>query len=110
VGVGPGAHSHIDGERWWNVKHPAAYAGRLMAGESPRHDGETIDAATARMERIMLETRLRAGLALDSLVPEGRAAVAGVVSRGLATREGDRLVLTRSGRLLADAVVRALVE
>lgn len=110
LGIGPGAHSHVDGERWWNVKHPAAYATRLMAGESPRHDGETIDATTARMERIMLETRLRAGLGLDSLAPQGRAAVPGVVSRGLVTREGDRLVLTRSGRLLADAVVRELVE
>ena len=109
-GVGPGAHSHVNGERWWNVKHPAAYAGRLMAGESPRHDGETIDAATARVERIMLETRLRMGLDLDSLVPAGRAAVAGVVARGLATEDDGRLVLTRSGRLLADAVIRELVE
>ena len=98
------------GERWWNVKHPAAYAGRLLAGESPRHDGETIDAATARVERVMLETRLRTGLGLDSLVAEGRAAVPGVVSRGLATLEGERLVLTRPGRLLADAIVRELVE
>jgi oxygen-independent coproporphyrinogen-3 oxidase len=81
-----------------------------MAGESPRHDGETIDAATARLERIMLETRLRTGLGLGSLVPEARAAVAGIVSRGLATQENDRLVLTRSGRLLADAVVRELAE
>jgi putative oxygen-independent coproporphyrinogen III oxidase len=110
LGIGPGAHSHIDGERWWNVKHPAAYAQRLAAGESPRHDGETIGPATARMERIMLEMRLRTGLGIDSLAPEGRAAVSDVVSRGLVTREGNRLVLTRSGRLLADAVVRELVE
>ncbi|VXC15063.1 radical SAM family heme chaperone HemW [Aeromicrobium sp. 9AM] len=110
LGIGPGAHSHVEGERWWNVKHPVAYAQRLAAGESPRHDGETIDAATARVERIMLETRLRTGLGLDSLGTSARAAVPGVVARGLATREGDRLVLTRSGRLLADAVVRELVE
>ena len=110
LGIGPGAHSHVSGERWWNVKHPAAYAGRLMAGESPRHDGEAIDAATARLERVMLQTRLRTGLDLESLVPEARAAIAGIVSRGLATQEDDRLVLTRSGRLLADAVVRELAE
>ncbi len=110
LGIGPGAHSHVSGERWWNVKHPAAYAGRLLAGESPRQDGETIDADTARVERVMLETRLRTGLGLDSLAPKARAAATGVVSRGLATREGDRLVLTPSGRLLADAVVRELVE
>jgi oxygen-independent coproporphyrinogen-3 oxidase len=110
LGIGPGAHSHVNGERWWNVKHPAAYAARLMAGESPRHDGETIDAVTARLERVMLETRLRTGLRLDVLVPERRAAVAEIVSRGLANQQDDRLVLTRSGRLLADAVVRELAE
>lgn len=108
LGIGPGAHSHIGGERWWNVKHPAAYADRLMAGESPRHDGETIDAATARTERVMLETRLRTGLGVGLLAPAARTAVADIVQRGLATVDGGRLVLTRSGRLLADAVVRDL--
>ncbi|MCW2799244.1 MAG: coproporphyrinogen oxidase [Aeromicrobium sp.] len=109
-GVGPGAHSHIDGERWWNVKHPAAYAQRLTAGESPRHDGETIDTATAHVERIMLETRLRSGLALDALSVGARSSVSDLASRGLVDLAGDRLVLTRSGRLLADAVVRELVD
>lgn len=28
-GYGPGAHSHLDGERWWNLKHPTAYAAKL---------------------------------------------------------------------------------
>src|SRR5215207_9607794 len=110
LGIGPGAHSHIGGERWWNVKHPAAYAGRLAAGESPRHDGETIDAATAQFERIMLETRLRSGLRLDALSTTSRAAVADLVARGLADVSGDHMVLTQSGRLLADAVVRELVD
>jgi putative oxygen-independent coproporphyrinogen III oxidase len=106
-GIGPGAHSHVDGERWWNVKHPAAYAQRLAAGESPRHDGETIDPATAQVERIMLETRLRSGLGLDALSVDGLAAVPDLVSRGLVDVD-DRLVLTRDGRLLADAVIRDL--
>jgi putative oxygen-independent coproporphyrinogen III oxidase len=107
-GVGPGAHSHIAGERWWNVKHPAAYAQRLAAGESPRHDGESIDAAAAQVERVMLEIRLRDGLPLDALSVTGRDAVGGIVDRGLATDQAGRLVLTRPGRLLADAVVREL--
>ncbi len=100
-GVGPGAHSHVDDERWWNVKHPAAYAQRLTAGESPRHDGETIDTVTARVERIMLETRLRSGLDLDALSPGARTGVAGLARRGLVDLINDHLVLTRSGRLLA---------
>lgn len=110
LGIGPGAHSHIDGERWWNVKHPAAYAQRLAAGESPRHDGETIDTETARVERIMLETRLRGGLGLDVLSPAARSTVPGLVTRGLADLAHERLVLTLPGRLLADAVVRELVD
>lgn len=110
LGIGPGAHSHVAGERWWNVKHPAAYAQRLAAGESPRHDGETIHAETARVERIMLETRLRAGLGLDALSSAARALVTDLESRGLADVSDDRLVLTRRGRLLADAVVRELVD
>ena len=110
LGIGPGAHSHVDGERWWNVKHPAAYAQRLAAGESPRHDGETIDTDTARVERIMLETRLRSGLGLDALTAEAKAAVPDLVSRGLADLADEQLVLTLPGRLLADAVVRELVD
>ncbi len=109
LGIGPGAHSHVDRQRWWNVKHPAAYAQRLAADESPRHDGEVIDDATAEVERVMLQTRLRSGLDLAGLGPRGLAAVDDVVARGLATRSGDRLVLTRTGRLLADGVVRQIV-
>ncbi len=106
-GIGPGAHSHVAGERWWNVKHPSAYATRVGAGESPAMDGEVLDASTQHLERVLLEVRLRDGLPLD-LVPLAR--VENVVARGLAVLRGDRLVLTRPGRLLADAVVRDLVE
>ncbi len=108
-GIGPGAHSHVAGERWWNVKHPAAYAQRLAAGESPRLDGESIDVATAEVERIMLQTRLRSGLDVTSLGPDARAEVVDLLDRSLVTLSDDRLVLTREGRLLADAVVRQLI-
>ena len=105
-GVGPGAHSHVGGVRWWNVKHPAAYADRLAAGASPAHARELLDAETRRVERVLLEVRLRDGLDLEVLDATGREAVPGVVDRGLARIEQDRLVLTRQGRLLADGVVR----
>ena len=62
-GVGPGAHSHVGGVRWWNVKHPAAYADRLAAGRSPAHAREVLDAESRRVERVLLELRLRDGLA-----------------------------------------------
>ena len=108
-GVGPGAHSHVGGVRWWNVKHPAAYADRLAAGRSPAHAREVLDTESRRVERVLLELRLREGLAPEVLDPAGRAAVPDQVARGLLVTEGDRLVLTRTGRLLADAVVRDLL-
>ena len=117
-GIGPGAHSHIGnavgavegtmaGIRWWNVKHPAAYAQRLTAGESPMHGHEVLDASTSVMERVMLEARLREGLPLG-ILEGGRGAVPSLAERGLVEVAGDHLVLTREGRLLADAVVRDL--
>ena len=107
LGIGPGAHSHVGGVRWWNVKHPAAYAKRLAAGESPMLDHEVLDPSTSVMERVMLEARLREGLPLG-ILEVGRGAVPSLTERGLVEITGDHLVLTRDGRLLADAVVRDL--
>jgi putative oxygen-independent coproporphyrinogen III oxidase len=108
-GVGPGAHSHVGGVRWWNVKHPAAYADRIGAEVSPAHARETLSAQDRHVERVLLELRLSDGLALAVLDDAGRAAVPEQVERGLVTVEGDRLVLTDAGRLLADGVVRDLL-
>ena len=106
-GVGPGAHSHVDGERWWNLKHPSAYAARVTAGESPAQERELLDAETRALERVLLEVRLRDGLPLDAVAEPAR--VTPVLERGLGVVEDDRLVLTRAGRLVADGVVRSLV-
>ncbi len=109
-GIGPGAHSHVGGVRWWNVKHPVAYADRLASGLSPAHAREVLDPESRRVERVMLEVRLRDGLPLDVLDDTGRAALPGLVDRGLVRPpEADRLVLTDRGRLLADAIVRDLL-
>jgi putative oxygen-independent coproporphyrinogen III oxidase len=108
-GLGPGAHSHVGGVRWWNVKHPAAYARRLAAGDSPAHARELLDDETRRLERVLLEVRLADGLDVALLDEPGRAGVAGVLADGLGTLVDDRLVLSLRGRLLADAVVRQLL-
>ncbi|GAB2767350.1 radical SAM family heme chaperone HemW [Nocardioides salsibiostraticola] len=109
-GVGPGAHSHVAGVRWWNVKHPAAYADRLARGVSPAAGREVLDAASRGFERLLLEVRLREGLALDALDEHGRRSVPALRAEGLVQDGGpqDPLVLTLRGRLLADAVVRRL--
>lgn len=112
-GVGPGAHSHVGGVRWWNVKHPAAYAQRITAGLSPAAGRETLDASTRALERVLLESRLATGLSVDALNATARTAVAGLIADGLIegrTAVRGRVVLTRPGRLLADAVVRRLTE
>ena len=112
-GIGPGAHSHVGGVRWWNVKHPAAYAERLGAGLSPGAGREVLTDEDRRVERVLLEVRLRDGLPLTVLRPDGLAASRRHVEDGLLEvgphREG-RAVLTLRGRLLADAVVRELVD
>ncbi|HET6754255.1 MAG TPA: radical SAM family heme chaperone HemW [Jiangellaceae bacterium] len=111
-GVGPGAHSHVGGVRWWNVKHPAAWARRLAAGESPAQAREVLDVGTRRVERVLLETRLVDGLDVAVLDDAGRAATDALTADGLLEPgglEAGRLVLTRRGRLLADLVVRDLV-
>ena len=108
-GVGPGAHSHVGGVRWWNVKHPVAYADRLARGVSPAQAREVLDPESRRVERVLLQLRLRDGLPLDVLEPDGLAAVPALVGDGLLELPADRLVLTRRGRLLADAVVRDLL-
>lgn len=108
-GIGPGAHSHVGGVRWWNVKHPKAYAERLGAGVSPGHGRELLDAETRRVERVLLELRLADGLPVDVLDDAGQAAVPGIVADGLLVDRGERVVLTDRGRLLADGVVRDLL-
>ena len=106
-GIGPGAHSHVGGVRWWNVKHPAAYAARLASGASPGQAREILT------ERIMLLARLATGCPVDELGPAGRAAAATAVTDGLAepaAHAAGRLVLTPAGRLLADAVIRDITD
>ncbi len=108
-GVGPGAHSHVGGVRWWNVLHPSAYAERLSGGASPAAGRELLGAETRRVERVMLELRLAEGLDVAVLDDAGRAAARQAAADGLATLADDRVRLTLRGRLLADAVVRALL-
>ena len=103
LGIGPGAHAHVAGRRWWNVKHPAAYAQRLAAGESPEADGEDIDAATAALENVMLRLRMREGIELERLTN-----VDPMVDAGLLEVAAGRASLTLKGRLLADHVIRSV--
>src|SRR6266496_40791 len=112
-GIGAGAHSHVGGTRWWNVRHPAAYAARIAAGSSPGQAREVLSEAERQLERVMLLTRLADGCPTAALGPVGQANAAQVVADGLADAAAlarGRSVLTRRGRLLADAVTQKLTE
>jgi putative oxygen-independent coproporphyrinogen III oxidase len=112
-GIGPGAHSHVGGTRWWNVRHPAAYAQRISAGVSPAQAREVLTDGERATERIMLASRLAAGCPVAYLTPAGRAAARTAVEDGLASRVAlaqGAVRLTQRGRLLADAVIRNLTD
>lgn len=109
-GAGPGAHSHIGGVRWWNVKHPGRYAGLLAEGVSPAHARETLSEEDRRVERVLLEIRIVDGLDESVLTDTERGRLKTLTDRGLIERRGGRVHLTLAGRLLADAVVRDLLD
>jgi oxygen-independent coproporphyrinogen-3 oxidase len=111
-GLGPGAHSHLAGVRWWNVKHPARYAALLAAGDSPEAGREELTEGERHTERVMLRLRLATGLPLHLLDGAGAAAAERAVADGLldpAALAAGRAVLTRRGRLLADRVIHELL-
>lgn len=111
-GIGPGAHSHVGGVRWWNRKHPAAYSAALAEGRSPGQGREILDDATRREERILLELRLDTGLDLALLSDQGHAQAEREAADGLldaAALAAGRAVVTRQGRLLADGIALRLI-
>lgn len=109
-GVGPGAHSHVGGMRWWNVKHPATYAGRLAAGVTPSHAGEHVSATQQHTERVLLQLRLAEGLDTALLSVSERTRLPDLIARGLVQCHANRVTLTLEGRLLADAVTLDLLD
>ena len=114
-GYGPGAHSHVGGVRWWNVKHPSAYSTKLTSGVSPAAGRETLSERTRLEERILLEIRVADGLNIDlakAVNPEASKLVASFIADGLVDPKNalsGTLILTLKGRLLADALVRQLL-
>lgn len=111
-GVGPGAHSHIDGRRWSNHTATTTWSDDVLGGRLPVAEFERLDATARHVEQVMLGIRLREGLATTELDIDANATAAQLVDDGLLDRaaaDGGRLVLTLRGRLLCDRVVRSLV-
>lgn len=108
-GAGPGAHGYLGRTRWWNVKHPNAYARALAHGELPVAGREELTSVDQHVEDVMLRVRLRQGLSLDRLDADERGRARELCGSGLLVERAGALVLTDRGRLLADAVVRDLL-
>ena len=111
-GLGPGAHSHFNGERWWNVKHPTAYKAALFGGTTPVQERELLTLAQKHDEKIMLAIRMRDGIALNELSRDQIAKVSSYCQSGHlddASWQAGILQLTPQGRLITDRIVRELV-
>jgi len=110
-GIGPGAHSHVGGVRWWNVKHPAPYSSRMSQAISPAHAREVLTPDQQQVESVLLGLRLREGISQKLIGLDKTARIAELIGRGFLDGHqalGGRLVLTLTGRLVADYVIREL--
>jgi oxygen-independent coproporphyrinogen-3 oxidase len=110
-GAGPGAHGYLGDVRWWNIKHPNAYAQLLGDRVLPVAGFEQLSATDTHIENVMLALRLERGLAPAQLSADEQRRAKTVIADGLlvAGNEDGRLRLTDRGRLLADGVVRTLL-
>jgi len=111
-GLGPGAHSHRDGVRWWNIKHPTAYKSALFAGTTVVAESETLTASQLSDEAIMLQIRMREGISLSKLSTDQIETIAPYAQSGHIDEQhwlAGTLMLTPTGRLIADRIVRELV-
>lgn len=109
-GFGAGAHSHIGGVRFWNAKHPRAWADRLGQGQSPAIGREELDADTRRLEDLMLRARIRRGMRLSELPAGTGVLLEQFAKQGLVEPDEEWLALSLRGRLMADFIVRELSE
>jgi putative oxygen-independent coproporphyrinogen III oxidase len=111
-GAGPGAHSHINGKRWWNVKHPNLYREKLLQNISPELDSEVLEPIQIESERLMLSIRLPEGITKDSLSSDQILSLHQYVESGAldnAKWDAGTVSLTLTGRLIADRIVREIL-
>jgi len=111
-GAGPGAHSHINGKRFWNVKHPNLYKQKIQANETVILDSEVLKGSQIESERLMLSIRLPQGVAKNTLNNQQILELTDYVNSGHLDQENwnlGRATLTLDGRLIADRIVREIL-
>ena len=109
LGIGPGAHSYIDGKRFYFESDTESF----INGEKAVFDDLGGDAE----EYIMLKLRLKKGLSLSELQNlygekplikiKGKAPF--LKEQGLIDFDGERIALTRKGYLLSNSVICELI-
>lgn len=108
-GIGAGAHSHLDGTRWWNYRRPATYISKLNEGKSPSQGSEMLTSEERHEEKLMLKIRLGEGLSIADLTDAEYVRAEDYVASGHLVLSGTRLVCTVAGRLIADKIVRDIL-
>jgi len=111
-GAGPGAHSHLNGRRFWNVKHPNLYKERIIKGESAVAEFENLESVQIESERLMLSIRLPSGVEKSTLNDKQILDLAGYVESGHLDQANwnlGRATLTLDGRLIADRILREIL-
>jgi len=111
-GAGPGAHSHLNGKRFWNVKHPNLYKERIIKGESAVAEFENLESVQIESERLMLSIRLPSGVEKSTLNDKQILDLAGYVESGHLDQANwnlGRATLTLDGRLIADRILREIL-
>jgi len=98
IGFGSGAHSHLDGRRFWNVRTPDRYIAMVQAGEKPLGGEEILDNETKEFERDSLALRTRRGVAIEAF--ESLDEIAHLI-----TVQSGQVTLAPEGRLLANQVI-----
>jgi oxygen-independent coproporphyrinogen-3 oxidase len=111
-GAGPGAHSHLNGKRFWNVKHPNVYKEKIQSNLSPIADSEVLEEIQIASEKLMLSLRLPSGVEKESLNQDQISELSDYVESGhldLLNWNQGRATLTLEGRLIADQILRQIL-
>ena len=111
-GAGPGAHSHLNGKRFWNVKHPNLYKEKIQSNLSPIADSEVLEEIQIASEKLMLSLRLPSGVEKESLNQDQISELSDYVESGhldLLNWNQGRATLTLEGRLIADQILRQIL-
>jgi oxygen-independent coproporphyrinogen-3 oxidase len=111
LGLGPAAHSYVDGRRWWNHRSLQAYCQALGAGRAPAAGWEDLTPEQQLLEAIFLGLRTKAGINLNLMydIELQKGVLQELLKAGLVEIKENRLIPTRQGFVVADRLPLWLV-